>query len=444
MQPGTGAAPRATAARAVDLVLTRRCNLDEALGRAGEAALAARDRSLCRALAFGTLRQHERNRFLIGRLVDRPLRPRDHIVEALLSVGLFGLTETDQPTYAVVSATVDAAAEVDRAHLRGVVNAVLRRFLRERDDLLAAADGVDTAKWRHPAWLLEMFRADWPQHWEQIVTAGNRQAPMWLRVNTLVRSRADWIRDLPADIRVAAAPDWLPGAVCLAAPVAVNDIPGFATGIVSVQDAASQFAAELLDAGPRMRVLDACAAPGGKTGHILERCADLGELVAVDIAADRLERVRANLTRLRRHATLVTGDLLKARTWWDRQPFDRILLDVPCSATGVIRRHPDIRYLREPRDIRSLASRQRRMLSGAWEMLRPGGRLLYSTCSVLRAENDAVVDDFLAATPDARAADIPPGRLGPDAQDARHGVQLLPGPAATDGFYYALMTKAPD
>ncbi len=443
MTAAAGALPRALAARAVDLVLNGRCNLDQALAKAGEAKLTGRDRSLCRALSFGTLRIHERNRFLISKLVDRPLRRRDHIVEALISVGLFALTESDQPSYAVVSATVDATVQLERAPLRGLVNAVLRRFLREREALLAEVEQVETARWQHPEWLLELLRTDWPDDWQSIALAGNTQAPMWLRLNIQVRSRADWLKDLPNNIRVAAAPEWLPGAVCLESPTAVQDIPGFGTGIVSVQDAASQFAAGLLKVQSGMRVLDACAAPGGKTGHILELCPDLQELVALDISAERLTLVRQNIDRLRQNATIIPGDLLKARTWWDGEAFDRILLDAPCSATGVIRRHPDIRYLRRPKDIRALAARQLRMLSGAWELLRPGGYLLYSTCSVLRVENEQVISAFLKAEADARDVALPAERLGPDARATPHGVQLLPGTAATDGFYYALMKRVP-
>jgi 16S rRNA (cytosine967-C5)-methyltransferase len=242
---------------------------------------------------------------------------------------------------------------------------------------------------------------------------------------------------------VAALPEWLPTALCLAAPQQVSDLPGFLTGAVSVQDAASQFAAELLDVQPGMRVLDACAAPGGKTGHLLERTPELGELVALDVSARRLERVKENLERLSLTATLLQGDLLEPDNWWDGRQFERILMDAPCSATGVIRRHPDIRYLRGDADIIQLAEQQLAMLKAIWPLLQPGGYLLYSTCSVLQAENAQVVDAFLADQPDATSVDLSTRTLGPDARSAGPGMQLLPDAQATDGFYYALMMRKP-
>ena len=444
MTKSVGVAPRAVAATAVEIVIYRHRNLDQALEQAQFATLESRDRALCKALAFGTLRTHERNRALIAKLADRPFRRRDRIVEVLISVGLFALTDSHKPPYAVVSATVDAAKLLGRVPQSKAVNAILRRFLREREDLLSAVAQSDTARLQHPDWLLERFRSDWPDDWENIAAAGNKQAPMWLRINTRVRSRSDWISALPPDIEVAEAPDWLPEAVRLTAAVDVNEIPGFDSGMASVQDAASQFAAGIMAPGQGMRVLDACAAPGGKTGHILERCPEIGELVALDVAADRLQLVQQNLTRLRRTATVIHGDVLKPEVWWDKQPFDRILLDAPCSATGVIRRHPDIRYLRQPHDIDALAVRQLRMLTSAWQMLKPGGKLLYSTCSVLAAENAGVVAQFLDTHSDASEVDITAVQLGPDAREAKHGMQLLPGPAATDGFYYALMMRRPN
>ena len=431
------------AARAIDAVLNRRSNLDTALAKeeAAVKSLSERDRMLCRALAFGTLRVHERNRFLISELMTTPFRRRDRIIEALLSVGLFALTESHRPSYAVVSSTVDGAVELGRSPLRGVVNAVLRRFLRERDTLMAAAEAVDSARWQHPDWLLQAFKQDWPEDWQNIAAAGNEQAPMWLRLNTQVRSRADWVQTLPVDIKVADAPENFPAAVRLEAPAAVDSLPGFSSGSVSVQDAGAQIAAGLLDCQPGMRVLDACAAPGGKTGHILELCPDPVDVIALDKVPDRLVRVQENLDRLRRSATVIKGDLLRSEAWWNREPFDRILLDVPCSATGVIRRHPDIRFLRQRGDISKLAACQLKMLNAAWKMLKVGGSLLYVTCSVLRAENEQVIGDFLALQTDAIEQTMTETLTALMSGPLKHGGQLLPGTAATDGFYYALMKR---
>jgi 16S rRNA (cytosine967-C5)-methyltransferase len=439
-QPGVLA--RVHAARAVDAVLNQHGNLDQVLARES-AELPDRDRALCQALAFGALRNHERARHLINQLLDKPLRNRDSVIAALLSVALFALTESHRPDYAVVSVSVDAAKRLGRPKLAGLVNAVLRRFLRERDALLAAAAKEESVRWSHPQWLIDAIRADWPADWEQILSAANEQAPMWLRVNEMKLSRTAWLAKLPAEQHGAEAPDWLASAVCLATPMAVAALPGFADGEVSVQDAASQFAASLLDAQPGMKVLDACAAPGGKTVHLLELTNGAIDLLALDIATPRLERIRENLDRLGLTANVVEGDAREPEQWAGGLKFDRILLDAPCSATGVIRRHPDIRYLREPNDIEAFANTQRELLASLWTVLKPGGRLLYSTCSVLRAENEAVVADFLGKHPEAQVTTLDEHSLAEIASPAGGGLgyQLLPGTAATDGFYYALMTR---
>jgi 16S rRNA (cytosine967-C5)-methyltransferase len=450
----SGALPRAIAARAVDAVLKKGRNLDAAFAEVRLDTLEPRDQSFVRALAYGTLRTHFRNRKLIELLVQRPIRNRDSVITALLSVGLFALIESKRPDYAVVSATVGAVTKLERVSMRGLVNAVLRRFLREREALLAAVNADQEAHYQHPAWLIEKLQADWPDAWEKIITAGNKQAPMWIRVNSKQQKPAVWLDRLhPAGATTPVSS--VPAAVLLDEPLAVGDLPGFAEGDCSVQDIASQLAAIYLQAESGMRVLDACAAPGGKATHVLELCPDIKELVAVDKSARRLERVQENLDRLGfghsdlnkndQSVTLIEGDALHPEQWWDegrdKQGFDRILVDAPCSATGVIRRHPDIRYLRRTGDIASLIEVQISMLENLWPLLRPGGRLLYSTCSVLRAENEAVVAEFLARCADARETALP--LLMPeDAQvKTAHGLQLLPGQLENDGFYYALLER---
>jgi 16S rRNA (cytosine967-C5)-methyltransferase len=436
-QPGVEA--RAAAARAVDAVLSNRGNLDQALSTS---ELAGRDRALCRALAFGALRTHERNRWLLSQLLDKPMRKRERVIEALLSVALFALTESERPDYAVVSVSVDAAKALGQPRLSGLVNAILRRFLRERETLLAKAQEHEPARWQHPQWLIDAIRQDWPDDWQRILKAANEQPPMWLRVNQQKLSRAAWLAKLPPGMETAAVPDAPAHAVCLTEPVSVDDLPGFAAGEVSVQDAAAQFAADLLAPAAGMTILDACAAPGGKTCHLLESTPQAGELVALDVSAKRLMRVTENLARLGLAATVVTGDLLSPADWAGARRFDRILLDAPCSATGVIRRHPDIRFLRKPEGIAEFAATQLKMLQAAWSLLKPGGRLLYATCSLLRAENEVVINGFLTVTPTATACDPGSEVLARTAVQAGSGWQLLPGAAATDGFYYALMQKA--
>ncbi|MEE4185353.1 MAG: 16S rRNA (cytosine(967)-C(5))-methyltransferase RsmB [Gammaproteobacteria bacterium] len=439
MADATGGVARARAAELVDAVLTHGRNLDAAFAAADLQTLSERDRAFVKALSFGTLRVHARNERLLEQLLQRPLRRRDSVIHALLSVGLHALIDLEVADYATVSATVAATADLQRPKLRGLVNAVLRRFLREAPALLAATAVYPDARWQHPEWFIDAVQTDWPEHWQTILTAANQPPPMWLRINLRQGSRADWLAQWAALGEQASAPPVPRSAALLAAPAAVTRLPGFATGACSVQDAAAQLAAELLAPADGMRVLDACAAPGGKTGHLLEY-AEVA-LTAVDSSPQRLARVRDNLQRLGLQAEVRTGDVCEPDGWWDGERFDRILLDAPCSATGVIRRHPDIRFLRRPSDIVEFAGRQAEMLVRLWPLLRAGGRLLYATCSIMRAENEAVVRGFLAAHSDARevplAARIPPEWQG----SAGCGVQLLPGSGDTDGFYYALIER---
>ncbi len=430
-----GAQTRALAARAVAAVLARGQSLDAALdgvlaGAApGARDLADRDRSQVRALAFGAVRGHHRHQALLGMLLKKPLQGDDRLLEALLSVGLFQLEDPDQPDHAAVSATVDAARLLGQERAAGLVNASLRRYQREATNLKDVLR-ADPAAWHsHPRWLLDRLRADWPDRWQAIAAANQQRAPLWLRVNRNRTSVSDYAARLGAELGVgAAALSGFPDALRLDSAVPVQRLPGFADGLVTVQDAASQLAAPLLAPEPGMRVLDACAAPGGKATHLLEVAGGRLDLVAVDIAADRLALVGSNLRRLGLEATLLAGDATLPASWWDGRPFDRILVDAPCTATGVIRRHPDIKLLRRAGDVAGFVSRQRLLLDRLWPLLAAGGRLLYSTCSLLQAENQALVGDFLGAG----MARLEPGTPAP-------GLQLLPGDRDTDGFYYALM-----
>lgn len=466
-----GAPVRALAAQVVHRVAERGENLDAALAAVLEPALPARDQARVQALAYGSLRWHHLHRALIARLLHRPLRPRDRILESLLSVGLYQLREPRQPGYATVSATVAAARLLGQPRAAGMINALLRGFQRDGATLLAAvATASEEARWSHPQWLIDALRTDWPAHYQAILAAGVQAPPMWLRVNQARTSSAAWCA-LPGAPTASAALPALPAAVRLKAPTDVQLLPGFADGLVSVQDAAAQLAAPLLDAAPGMRVLDACAAPGGKTAHLLESTGGRLALTALDSDARRLVRVRETLARLGLAAEVIAGDATQPAGWWDGQPYDRILLDAPCSGTGVIRRHPDIKLLRRPGDIAALVERQRAMLVALWPLLRPGGRLLYASCSLLRAENDRLLAGFLAATPDATAGESPlPEQLGAFRPAGAPGWYLLPGRGAadgpgpdpddgldhvavagdgcggrdTDGFYYGLIERRPD
>ncbi len=439
MNSRSGARVRADAARAVHAVVENGRSLDAVLLEL-EPGIRADDRGLVKHLAFGTVREHFRIREWIETLVARRPRRRDRIVESLLAVGLFQLTGTRIPDHAVVSATVAATRELRQQPYAGLVNAVLRRFIRENMATLEPAS--DEARYNHPAWILRRLAADWPDDYPTLLAAGNERAPMWLRVNTRKLRVAEYLERLAAEKLDFAIVPGLPEAVLLSDPVPVAALPGFAEGQVSVQDGAAQIPAAWLLADGGGRVLDACAAPGGKTAHLLELGGDAIELDAVDIDPDRLRAVAENLDRLGLDARLFAAAADDTAAWWDGRSYDRILLDAPCSASGVIRRHPDIKLLRRDSDIPVLAATQARLLETLWPLLKPGGRLLYVTCSAFAAENEAVVDAFLDTAGDAQPESLLPNNNIRALMQARGpGFQLLPGTRGMDGFFYAGLIK---
>ncbi len=397
----------------------------------------SRDRALAQELTYGTLRWYLRLQALAGRLLERPLKGRDRDIQALLLVGLYQLLYMELPAHAAIHATVEAARALGKRWAAGLVNAVLRNGQRHAAALLAELEQDPEIRWAHPTWLLELLQQDWPDHWQAIVAADNERPPMCLRVN-LRRCTRDAYQQRLADAGIAAQPvPGLAAALQLARPVAVDALPGFHDGLVSVQDGGAQRAAELLAPQPGERVLDACAAPGGKTAHILELQPQLAELVAVDVEQTRLARVRENLDRLGLSASLVADDAAHTDAWWDGRPFDRILLDAPCSASGVIRRHPDIKLLRRCSDVNQLAEMQQRLLHALWPLLAPGGILLYVTCSVLRRENSGQLELFLGGRRDAVELALP----GDWGHALAVGRQILPGEDGMDGFYFACLSK---
>jgi len=435
-RPSGATAGRAAAARIVAAVAPGGETLSAALP-AGLDGVAPAQRALVQELCYGTLRWRIRLQAILRRLLARPLKRRDADVEALLLIGLYQLLYLRVPPHAAVSETAGAARVLEKTWAVRLVNGVLRRFQREGDALCAQADADDATRLACPEWLLARLRADWPDAWQAIAQAGNARPPMTLRVNARRIDRDGWLQLAAGQLAgrpLACCPD----AVALERPVDVQLLPGFAEGLVSVQDAAAQLACPLLGVPDNARVLDACAAPGGKTAHLLERAPAGMHLVAVDADPARLERVRETLQRLGLQADLCFGDAGDPGGWWGGEPFDRILLDAPCTATGVIRRHPDIRHLRRAGDVSRLAAQQRRLLDRLWPLLRPGGRLLYVTCSVLREENSDQATGFLERHDDAAAIPL-------DAEWGRPagpGRQILPGEDGMDGFYYALIGKA--
>lgn len=436
--------PRQRALGILRAVLLDGRSLTDALADAPDGE--GRDTALVRALCFGVCRHYFHLHFLLEQLLDRPLRRKDRDVELAALLGLFQLGWLRTPDHAAVAETVALATALKKPWARGLLNALLRRYLREREALEARVAQNEEAACDHPHWLLARLRAAWPDHWQAVVTAGNTPAPMTLRVNTRQTDRERYRESLAAAGLAAHPAPGTEAGLILAAPVEVGRLPGFATGQVSVQDGAAQLAAPLLDARAGARVLDACAAPGGKTAHLLEREPVLAEVVALDRSAARLAALEAGLQRLGLRATTLAGDATEPASWWDGRPFDRILLDAPCSATGVIRRHPDIKLLRRETDIAALAATQQALLRQLWPLLKPGGILLYSTCSVLPEENARQIEQFLQQCPDARFdADFLPAiraRLdGVAGHDTGHGWQILPGEGEMDGFFYARLVR---
>lgn len=425
---------RATAARVVAAVLgglSLNRVLPEKLKEVSE-----RDRALLQQLSYGTLRQGPRLQALLKQLLDKPLRDKDRDVHSLLLCGLYQLDNTRVPDHAAVAATVNATRALKKPWAKSMANAVLRRYLREREQLTHALDPAAAAS--HPAWLFQKILEQWPDDAAAIIDANNEQPPMTLRVNLSQVSRDDYLEELKDQGIMASAGNLSEHAIRLSLPIDVWELPGFSSGKVSVQDEAAQIAALLLRAKAGERVLDTCAAPGGKACHIMELQPQLGELVVMDIDKARLQKVSENLTRLNLTATQITGDAAHPSAPLEPGSFDRVLVDAPCSASGVIRRHPDVKLLRHQSDIASLADQQLDILQGAWPLLKRGGALLYVTCSILDEENSQVIQRFLTMQGNAVLSSV---EMAGSAA-VSHGRQLLPSTTGTDGLFYALLTKA--
>ncbi len=428
--------PRLAAAKALAAVLNGKASLNSSLPTQLD-KVEDRDRGFTQDLAFGTARWQPRLSALAAKLLQKPFKAADADVEALLLVGLYQLLYTRVPAHAAIGETVGCADKLKKPWAKALLNAVLRRAQRESEALLAELEHDPVVRTAHPRWLQKSLKAFWPEQWEAICAANNAHPPMTLRVNRRHHSRDAYLQ-LLTDAGIHATPCmYSVDGIVLEAATDVRSLPGFAEGWISVQDEAAQLAADLLDLAPGQRVLDACCAPGGKTCHILEVEKDLAAVVAVDLEAKRLVRVRENLARLGLSAELIAADGRDTATWWDGKPFQRILLDAPCSATGVIRRHPDIKLTRQPDDIAALAVLQGELLDALWPTLEVGGILLYATCSTLPTENTEVIQAFLARTSGARELDLATaaGIKQP------HGRQLLAQQGGHDGFYYAKLIK---
>jgi 16S rRNA (cytosine967-C5)-methyltransferase len=426
---------RTLAAQALCAVIDQGRSLTEALAETLPHAR-TEDRALLQELCYGVTRHYFRYLTLTRAWLSKPLGKKDTDVHLLLMLGFYQLEAMRIPDYAAVSATVETVRRLNKPWAAGMINALLRRFGREKETLSHYYKS-DAERFALPPWLWRQLQVDWPDHWRAIAEESLARAPLTLRRHLGHADASSVLQQIQALDPAACALPHPASGLTLSNVFPVEHIPGFSAGAVSVQDLSAQWAAYLLAPSAGDRVLDLCAAPGGKTCHLLELQPALRELVAVDIDAQRLIRVQENLDRLQLRATLKTADASDVNAWWDGQPFDAILLDAPCSATGVMRRHPDIKLLRRETDVPALVQTQLHLLHAAWSTLKPGGALLYVTCSILRAENDGVVSAFVAQTPDASAEGLPE-TLG---QPTLLGRQILPGERQGDGFYYAKLRK---
>ncbi|NJO14873.1 MAG: 16S rRNA (cytosine(967)-C(5))-methyltransferase RsmB [Thioploca sp.] len=418
----------------------------------------SRERALTQELCYGVLRWLPRLQALLKDLLRKPLKTKDDDIQVLLLIGLYQHLYLQIPPYAATAATVEVTRTLKKDWASGLVNAVLRHFQRQRQQLLEQIDTNLSVKFAHPPWLLDRLQTNWPHHWESLLRANNSHPPLTLRINARCLSRETYLTHLQqANIVAELTPYTDYGVTIQQWPVTlgleeqldllkstpakignwITHLPGFSQGWISVQDGAAQLAAPLLDVPAGARVLDACAAPGGKTAHLLEHYNNSGTLFALDNQPARIKKLEETLQRLQLTATIRCADATQPHTWWDGNPFERILLDAPCSGSGVIRRHPDIKYLRQPHDMAALTDQQQGLLKALWPLLKPGGKLLYVTCSVFAEENELQIEKFLTTQHDAEESRL----MVQWGHALSRGRQILSGENNTDGFYYACLTK---
>lgn len=421
---------RAAAANVLFQVVDKGQSLSNVLP-AAQQTIRPRDHALLQEICYGALRYLPRLESIANQLMDKPLKGKQRVFHHLILVGIYQLSFMRIPPHAAVGETVEGTKDLKGPRLRGLINAVLRNYQRNQEQLDQQAVSHDAGKYGHPSWLLNLLKTSYPEQWQSIVEANNQKAPMWLRVNRQHHTREQYLALLDAqDIEYQLHPQ-AQDAIKLLSPCDVHSLPGFEQGWVSVQDAAAQLSVDYLTPQNGELILDCCAAPGGKTAHILEHTENT-QVVAIDCDDQRLRRVHENLSRMNLSAEVICGDARTPNQWWKGEQFDRILLDAPCSATGVIRRHPDIKWLRRAQDIESLAKLQSEILDAMWQQLKPGGTLVYATCSITPQENRQQVTDFLARTDNATLS---------GSEVSNPGRQILPGEEDMDGFYYAVLIK---
>lgn len=432
--------PRALAATTLYEVIYEHHSLTQILSKTFSSLSNPKDRGLIQEICFGTLRFYHQLQFITHKLLQKPIKEKEGIVNCLLMLGLYQLIYMRIPEYAAVSETIDAAKLLKKNWATGLLNKTLRRFTQNRENFFMVANQELESRYSHPAWLIHKLQNEWPDHWEDILAANNSKPPLWLRVNCSQISRDNFLKLLEENnISAVAAPE-LEQAIIIPQALPVEKIPGFKEGLFCVQDGAAQKVVDFLDLEPGQKILDACAAPGVKTSHILEVNPKLGLLIAIDKDAARLTKIKENIDRLRlshQKVHLKLEDASHVKQWWDGTLFDRILLDAPCSSTGVIRRHPDIKLLKTPGDIENLVQQQQHLLNSLWQTLAPKGKLIYTTCSIIPDENEKVISNFLHSHKDAKTK-RPPFNWGMKLQ---YGFQRLPEKEGMDGFYYCVLVK---
>ncbi|MFV2058711.1 MAG: 16S rRNA (cytosine(967)-C(5))-methyltransferase RsmB [Thiohalomonadales bacterium] len=411
--------------------------LEYAIKTSLPAQISPKDAAFVKELSYGGVRHWIQLLALVNSCLQRPLKNKDADISALMVLGLYQLIYLRVPDHAALSATVNAVVDIGKAWAKNLVNGVLRNLQRNYKQKLSELASNPEAEFNHPDWMLRRLKQQWPDNWRMIVVANDEYPPLTMRVNHARITTSECLARLASDGISAEAVEGVSTAIRLSKALDVTQMALFTSGLLSVQDSAAQLAAPLLQLGAHERVLDMCAAPGGKTGHILENRGDLQELVSVEIESRRSDRIVENLSRLKLRATVVTADATTPQAWWDKRVFDKILLDVPCSASGVIRRHPDIKLLRSENDLSELLKLQQKILTEIWPLLRPGGMLLYVTCSVFQEENAQQIEHFLARHSDATAMQIDVGC----GVVSGAGLQILPGQSDMDGFYYARLKK---
>ncbi len=428
---------RLIATQIIEQIIEKKMTLSMTLKNNEAFNHAGKDKALIQEISYGTCRWYFQLEDILNQLLDKRIKKKDNRLKYLMIIGLYQLLYMRIPTHAVVSETVETCKKINMVWAKGLVNAILRRYIRESDKLDPLINENETVRTSHPSWLINQLKHDWPEDWKKILEANNQHPPMYLRVNQQRQNREQYISKLKnAGIEGKTTPFSNYG-VLLEQAKDIDQIPDFKTGEVSVQELAAQLTAGLLDLKPGQKVLDACAAPGGKSAHILETQPNLESLTVVEKDANRASKLSSTLNRLNLNAITKVSDVNNLDNWWDREQFDRILLDAPCSATGVIRRNPDIKLLRTPEDVSHICEIQMKLLDTLWQTLKPTGLLLYATCSVLKQENSDLIKRFTSINKDCKLKFI-------DAQwgiDTAYGRQILTGQDNMDGFFYACLQK---